>query len=113
MAIGVPTPESKTLSLTDAQLRRWLTLLRRPDQLYSSDMVQLLKAHRRLPSGASEVAVGQAAAALLTETIDRLKPADESDREKALPHLVLTTCFIEGAKLFQAAGRLGLSERQL
>jgi ATP/maltotriose-dependent transcriptional regulator MalT len=49
----------------------------------------------------------------LIDKIDKLRPADGADRDQALPHLVLKTCFVEGAKLFQAAGILGMSERQL
>lgn len=99
--------------IDDAQLRRWLTLLHRPDQLSSPEITELLKAHGRLPSSSSSLAVGHAAAALLTDMIERLKPAGEADRQQELPHLVLKTCFVKGAKLFQAAATLGLSERQL
>jgi ATP/maltotriose-dependent transcriptional regulator MalT len=56
---------------------------------------------------------GRAAAELIRDKIDALKAPPDAGRAQQLPHLVLETCFVDGAKLFQAAGRLGLSERQL
>lgn len=95
-----------------ALVRRWLALLRRPDRLATAGVVPLLEAHGLLPEPATAAATGKAAAALIVETIESLRP-DGDSREKQLPYLVLRTCFVDGAKLFQAAGRLGMSERQL
>lgn len=97
----------------EAQLRRWLSLLHKPDQLAAPETTALLQAHGRLPNTANPLAVGQAAASLLIEKIDKLRPINGAAPEEELPHLVLKTCFVDGAKLFQAAGRLGMSERQL
>lgn len=99
--------------LDEAQLRRWLTQLRRPDQLASVELETLLTAHGRLPPDASSVAIGQAGADLLTDFIENLQPPEGASRDQRLPYEVLRLCFLEGAKLFQAAGKLGLSERQL
>jgi ATP/maltotriose-dependent transcriptional regulator MalT len=99
--------------VSDIDVRQWLTLLRRPDRLGQAGLVDLLRAHDRLPDSVSGAAAGQAAAEFLVGAIDRLRPADGASREERLPHLVLTTCFVEGAKLFQAANKLGMSERQL
>lgn len=104
---------SELTEIPEPQLRRWLTLLRRPDQLTGPEIVKLLSAHGRMPGTTSATAVGHAAVSLLIETIDRLQPPDEAPPEQQLPHMVLKTCFVDGAKLFQAASRLGLSERQL
>lgn len=101
------------ITIPEAKLRRWLTLLRRPDQLATTELADLLKAVGKLPAQGSTLAVGQAAADLLIEKIDSMRPPGDPGREEQLPHLVLKTCFVEGAKLFQAAGKLGLSERQL
>jgi ATP/maltotriose-dependent transcriptional regulator MalT len=105
--------DSLPIQFTESQLRRWLTLLQKPDQLACPEVEALLDAHGRRPDMPSEVAVGKAAAELLIEEIERLAPKQDSSRDQNLPHLVLRTCFIDGAKLFQAAARLGLSERQL
>lgn len=102
-----------TEEVSDSKLRRWLTLLNQPDRLIDEDIERLLRIHNRLPSSQSQVDLGQAAAELLKEKIDRLKPPDGAGRTQQLPYLVLETCFVQGAKLFQAAARLGLSERQL
>jgi ATP/maltotriose-dependent transcriptional regulator MalT len=59
------------------------------------------------------VEFGRAAAELIRDKIEALRAPPEAGRAQQLPHLVLETCFVDGAKLFQAAGRLGLSERQL
>lgn len=99
--------------ISEAQLRRWLGLLHRPDRLARPELVELLRAHGRLPANASAVATGRAAADLLVDVIERLRPPDGAGRDQQLPYLVLRTCFVDGAKLFQAAGRIGISERQL
>lgn len=104
---------SELTDIPETQLRRWLALLRRPDQLSGPEMVDLLKAHGRMPASTSANAVGHAAVSLLIETIDRLQPPKDAPKEQHLPHLVLKTCFVDGAKLFQAATKLGVSERQL
>lgn len=98
---------------SEAQIRRWLTLLNQPDRLVDAELERLLRVHNRMPVSQSQLEVGKAAAELLCEKIERLKPQEGSTRAQELPHLVLETCFLQGAKLFQAAGRLGLSERQL
>lgn len=105
--------DQQDTGLDEAVLRRWLSQLRRPDQLASSETVRLLTVHGRLPADSSSLAIGQAAADLLTEFIERFRPSDDATRDQRLPYQILHMCFIEGAKLFQAAGRLGLSERQL
>lgn len=99
--------------VSDSKLRRWLTLLNQPDRLVDEDLERLLRIHNRLPASQSHLDLGNAAADLLKEKIHRLKPAEGADRVQQLPYLVLETCFVKGAKLFQAAARLGLSERQL
>jgi ATP/maltotriose-dependent transcriptional regulator MalT len=99
-------------SVTEAQLRRWLGLLGRPDQLGAADVAPLLTAHGRMPDSRSPLALGHATAELLLDAIDRLKPSN-GGRDEGLPHQVLQICFVEGNKLFQAATKLGLSERQL
>ena len=98
---------------SEAKIRRWLTLLNQPDRLVDEDLEKLLRIHNRMPSTHSQLDMGEAAAELLKEKIERLRPPEGSGRGQQLPHLVLEMCFINGAKLFQAAGRLGLSERQL
>lgn len=98
---------------SEAKIRRWLTLLGQPDRLVDDDLERLLRLHNRMPTTQSQLDIGKAAADLLKEKIERLRPPEGSGRAEQLPHLVLEMCFIDGAKLFQAAGRLGLSERQL
>lgn len=105
--------EIETSVVSEAKIRSWLTLLNQPDRLVDPELEHLLRIHNRLPATRSHVELGRAAADLLKETIERLRPPDGSGLTQQLPHLVLETCFVEGAKLFQAAGRLGLSERQL
>lgn len=100
-------------SITDAKLRRWLARLGQPDRLDDPELARLLRAHGRLPDSTSTLELGRAAADLIRDKIDGLKAPTGARREQELPHLVLRTCFVDGAKLFQAAGRLGLSERQL
>lgn len=98
--------------VTEEKLRRWLTLLRHPDRLAEmEDIRPLLETHRRLPNG-SGVEVGRAAADLLRDAIEGLEPAPEAPREEWVTYEVLKTCFLDGAKRFQAANKLGLSERQ-
>lgn len=97
----------------DVSLRRWLSLLRRPDRLARTELADLLRDHGIVPAGVSEVAAGEAVARFLTSAIERLRPRGDASRDEQLPHLVLKICFIDGAKLFQAANRLGISERQL
>ena len=55
-------------------VRRWLSLLGERDRLVDAQMVELLRLLARLPAAASRLAVGQAAAELIIECIDRLKP---------------------------------------
>lgn len=49
----------------------------------------------------------------MEETIERLRPPEGASREEELPYRVLKTCFLEGHKLWQAANKLGMSERQM
>ncbi|MFN2626416.1 MAG: AAA family ATPase, partial [Mycobacteriales bacterium] len=58
-------------------------------------------------------AVGKSAAAFLHSAIESLRPGGDAGREEELPYRVLHTCFVQQQKLFQAANRLGMSERQL
>lgn len=97
----------------EEKVRRWLGLLRHPNRLDSPDMRALLRAHGRLPSEATPLDVGRAAARFLADTIDRLAAPPDAPAGERLPHSVLRTCFVDGAKLHQAAAKLGLSERQL
>lgn len=95
------------------RLRRWLTMLRRPDQLSEPDLAALLKAHGKYPAGGSAMAVGQAAVDFLVAAIEQLRPDEGAGRDAAIPYLVLTTTFVKNRKLYQAAGELGMSTRQL
>lgn len=97
----------------EEKVRRWLGLLRHPNRLDSQEMRSLLRAHGRLPEDATPLDVGRAAARFLTDTIDTLAAPPDAAPAERLPHAVLRTCFVEGAKLYQAAAKLGLSERQL
>ncbi|MFN2586921.1 MAG: hypothetical protein ABR613_02215 [Actinomycetota bacterium] len=103
---GAPTVD-------EDRVRRWLALLRHPNRLDSPEIRALLRAHGRLPVQASPLDVGRAAARFLTDTIDRLAAPSDAPASERLPHSVLRTCFVDGAKLYQAAAKLGLSERQL
>jgi ATP/maltotriose-dependent transcriptional regulator MalT len=106
-------PEGVSAHLGEEDLRRWLTLLRRPDQLVGPEIEELLRRHGRLPPGGSSLDIGRAAAHLLGDAVERLRPPERSSRDQQLPYLVLRTCFIDGLKLLPAAARLGMSERQL
>ncbi|HEX2195697.1 MAG TPA: hypothetical protein VHJ76_02125 [Actinomycetota bacterium] len=96
----------------EATTRRWLANLARPERLADPEMRALLRAHGRDASG-SAVDTGRAAAKLVEEAVDALRPPPGATARQALPHRVLTTCFLGGAKSRQAAAALGLSERQL
>ncbi|MDQ3952748.1 MAG: hypothetical protein M3279_07285 [Actinomycetota bacterium] len=99
--------------IDEEKVRRWLVLLRHPNRLDSPEMRALLHAHGRLPAEATPLDVGRAAARFLSDSIDRLAAPPDAPAGERLPHAVLRTCFVEGAKLYQAAAKLGLSERQL
>lgn len=99
--------------IDEEKVRRWLGLLRHPNRLDSPEMRALLAAHGRLPHAPAPLDVGRAAARFLSDTIDRLAAPPDAPAGERLPHAVLRTCFVEGAKLHQAAAKLGLSERQL
>ncbi|HEX2295120.1 MAG TPA: hypothetical protein VHN37_07410 [Actinomycetota bacterium] len=101
------------LRVDEENVRRWLGLLRHPNRLDSPEMRALLRAHGRLPEDATPLDVGRAAARFLIDTIDRLAAPPDAPPGERLPHTVLRTCFVDGAKLYQAAAKLGLSERQL
>jgi hypothetical protein len=120
MAQSLLTPESRTSTsiegpnaVSEERLRRWLGLLRQPDKLATEEIEVLLKAHGCMPESQSPLAIGQAGAQLILNAIERLRPSEDAGRSESLPHEVLTRCFIDGAKLFQAAVQMGLSERQL
>lgn len=108
---GVLAPAAGSVS--ESKLRRWLTLLDQPDRLADPDLLALLRRQRALPEGATQLELGKAAAALLVTAIEALRPEPGASRNEQLPYLVLKTCFVESAKLYQAAGRLQMSERQL
>lgn len=99
--------------VTEATVRRWLALLRHPNRLDSPEMRALLHSHGRLPVDGTPLDVGRAAARLLSDMIDRLIPPFDAPAAERLPYDVLHTCFVQGAKLHQAAAQLGMSERQL
>lgn len=105
--------DDRDSAVTEVKLRRWLARLRQPDRLDDPELARLLRAHGRLPETKSAVEFGRAAAELIRDKIESLRAPPDAGRAQQLPHLVLETCFVDGAKLFQAAGRLGLSERQL
>ncbi len=95
-------------------VRRWLTLLRRPDQLAEEgEAADLVRSYGRAPDPPSAMAFGHAAAEIITEAIERLRPREGASREANLLYQVLTTCFVEGTKVWQAANKLGMSERQM
>ncbi|HEV2755948.1 MAG TPA: hypothetical protein VG318_09260 [Actinomycetota bacterium] len=100
------------LRVDEDSVRRWLAHLRRPDRLDDPALVALLAAHGRAAE-APGLRTGRAAAELLREKIDALRPPEGAPAHEALPHRVLTACFVEGRKSFQAAALLGLSERQI
>jgi ATP/maltotriose-dependent transcriptional regulator MalT len=95
------------------ELRRWLALLRRPDLLADTTIIELLRVHGRMPQATSAREIGRAAAQMLRESIERLRAPGTAPREQQLPYLVLKTCFVDGLKLYRAAVELGISERQL
>ena len=112
--MGETLVEETESELTEAKLRRWLELLHQPDRLADPDLIRLLRLHGRMPVDAtSPRTVGRAGADLLKEKIEGLRPAAGADRMEGLPYRVLSLCFLEGAKVFQAANHLNLSERQL
>ncbi|MDQ1712817.1 MAG: hypothetical protein QOE45_2267 [Frankiaceae bacterium] len=100
-------------SPSPADVRRWLRDLREPHRLADPVMVGMLTSMDRLPGGSSPLAAGRAAAEVLTEAIERLRPAPGASRKAQLLSNVLRTCFVDGATLESAADRLGLSVRQL
>ena len=108
------TTEQRPSAVPEAQLRRWLALLTRPDRLADAEeLAGLLQTHGRLPENGSAVDIGRAGADLLRDTIESLAPLDDASRDERLPYEVLKTCFLDGAKLWQAASKLGMSERQM
>lgn len=100
------------IRIDDDTVRRWVANLRRPDRLGDPALAALLRAHGRMPDGGG-LRIGRAGADLLREKIDSLRPGDGAPASEAVPHRVLTACFVEGRKSFQAAALLGLSERQI
>lgn len=98
---------------TVATLRRWLRQLDRPAELADAEAVELLRRHGRLPSGDSPAAIGSAAAALLGEVIEQLRPPETAPRHQQLPYLVLRTSFVDRTKRFTLGAQLGMSERQV
>ncbi|MDQ1711164.1 MAG: serine/threonine-protein kinase PknK [Frankiaceae bacterium] len=109
-----PIPRAAATGPPDvATLRRWLGRLDAPDQLAVPELIALLRAHDRLPASSSPLAVGQAAALLLTEAIERLRLPTTAPRHQQLPYQVLKTCFLDRTKRFKAGIHLGISERQV
>lgn len=105
---------SETRTLDEGDLRRWLSLLGRPDRLADeATLSDILLAHGRHPGNGSAVDLGRSAVQFLEDTIERLRPPEGASREEKLPYQVLKTCFIDGSKLWQAANKLGMSERQM
>jgi ATP/maltotriose-dependent transcriptional regulator MalT len=99
--------------ITDSKVRQWLSLLRRPDRLAATDLAGLLAGQGLVGAHDPPRVIGAAATDVLLRAIDRLRSPNGAGRDEQLPHLVLTTCFVDGTKLFQAANKLGMSERQL
>jgi hypothetical protein len=99
--------------ISETELRRCLSWLRRPDRLGSTELGTILRARGLVSTTASDLSVGKATAHFLAEAIERVRPPQGAEHDQQLPHLVLKTCFLDGAKMFLAAQRLGLSERQL
>jgi ATP/maltotriose-dependent transcriptional regulator MalT len=111
---GVAGPPGPVRSaVTDADVRRWLRSLHRPDRLAEPRLRDLLSTHQLLPDPASDLTVGKAAVELLLAAMERMRAPDRATRHERLPYLVLRLCDVERAKVFQAANKLGLSERQL
>lgn len=100
-------------SVTEDKLRRWLSLMGRPDELADPEMTSLLESQDRLPDPPTVVSVGRAAVELLSGAIERLRPSDGAGRAEQMPYLALKMCYVDGAKSWQAANELGVSERQL
>lgn len=100
------------IRIDEDTVRRWLVNLRRPDRLDDRALSALLRAHGRSPGGPG-LRAGRAGAEFLREKIESLRPPDGAPPGEATAHRVLTTCFVEGRKSFQAAALLGLSERQI
>ncbi|MDQ3981592.1 MAG: hypothetical protein M3271_02790, partial [Actinomycetota bacterium] len=99
-------------AVEEERVRRWLTNLRRTERLDDPVMRALLRVHGRDATGAG-LEVGRRAIDLLAEKIDALRPSEAATAAEHIPHRVLEACFVRGAKSFQAAAKLGLSERQL
>jgi ATP/maltotriose-dependent transcriptional regulator MalT len=76
-------------------------------------MIELLRRHDRLPASRSATAIGQAAARLLTETVEQLRAPTTATRQQQLPYVILRACFFDHSKRFTAAAQLGMSERQV
>jgi len=98
---------------TEADVRRWLSLLERPDRLVDSDLVTLFRARSLLPAELTGLDAARAAARTLVELIERIRPADGAARRQYLPYRVLHLCFVQGMKNVQVAQQLGMSVRQL
>lgn len=99
--------------LTPQVLRALLPNLDRPHRLDTPEVRTLLRAHGRSPSKPTPTAVGAAAASLIRDKIAALQPPTGSTWAQRMPHAVLETCFLRGLKNYQAAQKLGISERQL
>ena len=92
-------------------LRNWLRQLNAPDRLTDPALVELLRQHGRLPSNASDLAIGQAASELIADAIERLRPPADAPRHRQLPFLLIKAVFVDRTKRYAVAGSLGLSER--
>lgn len=99
--------------LTDDELRDALSHLHNPRRLDTPANRRLLEAYGRMPSPVTSLAVGHAVGDLLVEKIEALRPPLDAKPVAWMPYRVLTACFVEGRKSYQAAHDLGLSERQM
>lgn len=98
---------------SEDDVRRWLGHLHQPDLLAQTNIVDVLRNQGRLSSDQTGVDLGRAAATLLAESIERLKPAPDASPDQKLIYRVLQTRYLLGLKHAQAAHRLDVSSRQL
>jgi len=101
------------VSVSEADLRRWLLSLDKPARLPDAKLTKLLGSVGRLPTPATAAVVGEAIRGLLQQAIARLEPDADASPQQRMPYLVLHTRFVQGVKWASAAQQLGLSQRQL
>src|SRR4051812_6889104 len=83
-SLGAREPISETTVLTssagqpptEADVRRWLALLERPDRLVDSDLVTLLVDRGLLPPDLTGLDAARAATHALVELIEGIRPPD-------------------------------------